>query len=81
MTATSFDDPSLDIAQFGDKGPCVNIVSISVYDASCETPCESNSIFETFDGSIELSLEGSMITGSGSFFPAGDFAGRGRGRR
>ena len=75
FTATSFDDPSLDITQFGDEGPVVDIASISVYDASFETLWEANSLFEAFGGGAELTLDGSTINGTGSFFPAGDIEG------
>lgn len=74
FTASSFDDPSLDVTQFGDEGPVVNLANISVYDASFETLWEANSIFEAFGGSIELSLDGSTINGSGAFYPGGDIA-------
>ena len=74
FTATSFGDLSLDITQFGDEGPVVNIASVSVYDASYETLWEANSFFENFGGPTELSLDGSTITGSGTFFPGGDIA-------
>jgi hypothetical protein len=75
FTATSFDDPSLDITQFGDEGPVVDLASISVYDASFDTLWEANSFFEALGGGAELTLDGSTITGTGSFFPAGDIEG------
>ena len=75
FTATSFDDPTLDITQFGDEGPVVDLASISVYDASFETLWEANSLFEAFGGGAELTLDGSTINGTGMFFPAGDIEG------
>jgi hypothetical protein len=75
FTATSFDDPTLDITQFGDEGPVVDLATISVYDASFETLWEANSLFEAFGGGAELTLDGSTINGTGSFFPAGDIEG------
>ncbi len=73
-TSLSSDDPAIDITQFGDEGPVVDIASISVYDASFESLWEAESTFDAFGGPTELSLDGSTITGSGTFFPGGDIA-------
>jgi hypothetical protein len=75
FTATSFDDPSLDITQFGNEGPVTDIASVEVYDASYETLWGARSDFEPLGGGMELSLDGSTITGTGMFFPADDIAG------
>jgi hypothetical protein len=75
FTATSFDDPAIDITQFGDEGPVVDIASVEVYDASYETLWGARSGFESLGGGMELSLDGSTITGTGMFFPADDIAG------
>jgi hypothetical protein len=75
FTATSFDDPAIDITQFGDEGPVVDIASVDVYDASYETLWGARSDFEPLGGGLELSLDGSTITGTGMFFPAGDIEG------
>ena len=76
FTATSFDDPSLDITQFGD-GPLyvADNASVSVDGASFETLWEADSNFEPLGGGMELSLDDSTITGTGMFFPAGDIEG------
>lgn len=74
FTATSYDDIGLDITQFGNEGPVTDTASISVYDDSYNTLWEASSMFEAFGGSIALSLDGSTINGTGSFFPAGDIA-------
>jgi hypothetical protein len=75
FTATSFDDPAIDMTQFG-EGPVfvADLASISVYDASFETLWEAESTYDPFGGPTELSLDGSTITGSGAFFPGGDIA-------
>lgn len=72
FTVVSYDDTGLDITQFGDEGTVTDFASISVYDASFETIWEAASLFEAFGGTIELSLDGSTVTGSGSFYPGGD---------
>lgn len=74
FTAVSYDTPSLDITQFGDEGTITGIATISVYDENYETLWEAGSFYEAVGGTIELSLDGSTITGSGSFFPGGDIA-------
>ncbi len=45
FTATSYDDPGLDITQFGDEGTITGVASISVYDGNFETLWEANSMF------------------------------------
>lgn len=73
FTAVSYDDPSLDITQFGDDGTVQDLATVSVYDAeSYDTLWEASSIFEAVGGSIELALDGSTIRGSGSFYPGAD---------
>ena len=72
FTAVSYDDPGLDITQFGDEGPVTGAASISVYDGNYETLWEASSFYEAFGGTIELSVDGSTINGSGDFFAAGD---------
>jgi hypothetical protein len=74
FTAVSYDTPGLDITQFGDDGTVTGIATISVYDGDFETLWEAGSFYDAFGGSIELSLDGSTIRGSGSFFPGGDIA-------
>lgn len=74
FTATSYDTPSLDITQFGDEGTITGVATISVYDADYETLWEAGSFYEAVGGTIELSLDGSTIRGSGSFYPGGDIA-------
>lgn len=72
FTATSYDDPGLDITQFGDAGPITNAASISVYDGSFETLWEANSMFGS---PVELTIDGSTIRGTGSFVQGDDFGG------
>jgi hypothetical protein len=74
FTAVSYDDIGLDITQFGDEGTVTNNASITVFDSSFETLWDAATLYEPFGGSIELSLDGSTITGSGSFYPGGDVA-------
>ena len=72
FTVVSYDDIGLDITQFGNEGTVTELASISVYDASFESIWEAASLFEAFGGTIELSLDGSTVNGSGSFYPGGD---------
>lgn len=72
FTVVSYDDVGLDITQFGDEGTVTGFATISVYDASYETMWEAASLYDAFGGTIELSLDGSTVNGSGSFYPAGD---------
>lgn len=72
FTAVSYDTPGLDITQFGDEGNVTGIATISVYDESYESLWEAGTFYEAVGGTIELSLDGSTIRGSGSFFPGGD---------
>lgn len=72
FTATSYDDPGLDITQFGDEGTITGIASISVYDGDYETLWEANSMLGS---GVELTLEGSTIRGTGSFFEGEEFGG------
>jgi hypothetical protein len=72
FTATSYDDPGLDITQFGDEGTITGIASISVYDGNFETLWEANSMLGS---AVELSLDGSTIRGTGSFVQGEDFGG------
>ena len=74
FTATSYDTPGLDITQFGDEGTVTGIATISVYDGDYETLWEAGTFYEAVGGTIELSLDGSTISGSGSFYPGGDIA-------
>jgi len=72
FTAVSYDDPGLDITQFGDEGTVTGIANVSVYDGDYETLWEANTFFEAFGGGLELTLDGSTIRGSGTFFPDAD---------
>lgn len=72
FTATSYDDPGLDITQFGDEGTITGVASISVYDGDYETVWEANSMFGS---PVELTLDGSTIRGTGSFLPGPDLTG------
>ncbi|MGA9275871.1 hypothetical protein [Ilumatobacter sp.] len=72
FTATSYDDPLLDITQFGDEGPVTGIGSVTVADASnFESLWGASTMYEPFGGTLELTLDGSTIRGTGSFY-AGD---------
>jgi hypothetical protein len=72
FTAVSYDDPGLDVTQFGDEGTVTDLAVITVYDGDYETLWEAGSFYEAFGGTIDLSLDGSTILGSGSFYPAAD---------
>ena len=72
FTATSYDDPGLDITQFGDEGTITGLASISVYDGNFETLWAADS---SMGSSVELTLEGSTIRGTGSFFQGEEFSG------
>ena len=73
FTATSYDDPSLDITQFGDEGPVTSVGSVTVVDAeSFEALWGASTSYEPFGGSLELTLDGSTIRGSGDFYPGDD---------
>lgn len=72
FTATSYDDPGLDITQFGDEGTITGVASISVYDGDYETLWEANSMFGS---PVELTLDGSTIRGTASFRPGPDLTG------
>ncbi len=71
FTATSYDDPGLDITQFGDEGTITGVASISVYNGDYDTLWEANSMFGS---TVELTLDGSTIRGTGSFIEGGDMA-------
>ncbi len=74
FTATSYDDPGLDITQFGAEGSgtVTDVATVSVYDGSYNTLWEASNLYEPFGGGVELSLDGSTINGTGTFFAAGD---------
>ena len=75
FTATSYDDPGLDITQFGDEGPITDSASVDVYDGDFETLWGAATLYEAFGGSLELTLEGTTIRGVGTFYSGGDPAG------
>ncbi len=62
----SYDDPALDITQLGDEGTVTDLAVITVYGGDYETLWEAGSTNEGFGGSLDLSLDGSTIVGSGS---------------
>jgi hypothetical protein len=72
FSATSYDDPGLDITQFGDTGTITGIASISVYDGNYETLWDANSMLGT---DVELTLDGSTIRGTGNFVEGEDYGG------
>lgn len=73
FTATSTGDPLLDITQFGDEGPVTGIGSVTLIDGSTIEPLWGASTFyESFGGSLELTLDGNTIRGTGDFYPADD---------
>jgi hypothetical protein len=73
FTLVSYDDPvNLDVTQFGDDsfGGAANI---SLYDSSTyDTLWDASSRFEN---NVELSLDGSTVTGSGTFIEGEDGTG------
>jgi hypothetical protein len=72
FSATSYDDPGLDITQFGDTGTITGIASISVYDGNYETLWDASSMLGT---DVELTLDGSTIRGTGNFVEGEDYGG------
>jgi hypothetical protein len=72
FTVVSYDDPvNLDVTQFG-ADSFGGAANISLYDStSYDTLWEASSLYGT---QIELNLDGSTVTGSGDFHPAGDIA-------
>lgn len=72
FSATSYDDPGLDITQFGDEGTITGIASISVYDGNYDILWEATSMLGS---AVELTLDGSTIRGTGSFVEAENFGG------
>jgi hypothetical protein len=75
FTATSYDNPGLDITQFGDEGTVTDIASVDVYDGDYETLWGAATLYEAFGGSLELTLDGTTIRGVGTFYSGGDPAG------
>ena len=75
FTATSYDNPGLDITQFGDEGTVTEIASVDVYDGDFETLWGAATLYEAFGGSLDLTLEGTTIRGVGTFYSGGDPAG------
>jgi hypothetical protein len=73
FTAVSYDDPyNLDITQFGEND-FDGLATVSVYDSSTyDTVWEASS---GFGGDLTLGLDGSTITGSGSFLAGGELGG------
>jgi len=72
FNAVSYQDPGLDVTQFGDEGTITGVASISVYDADYDTLWEANSMFGS---SVELTLDGNTIRGTGAFLPGGELTG------
>jgi len=72
FTAVSYDDPGVDVTQFGDEGAVTGLAVITVYDGDYEALWEAATFYEAFGGLIELTLDGSTIVGSGSFYAAAD---------
>lgn len=72
FTAVSYDDPGLDVTQFGDEGTVTDLSVVSVYDGDFNTLYEASSTYEAFGGSLTLNLDGNQITGTGDFYPGGD---------
>lgn len=73
FTATSLGDPLLDITQFGDEGPVGDVGTVTLVDGSTIEPLwGASTSYEPFGGSLELTLEGSTIRGTGDFYPGDD---------
>ncbi|MEM9516783.1 MAG: hypothetical protein AAGA42_18185 [Actinomycetota bacterium] len=73
FTVVSNDDPGLDVTQFGDEGTVTDLAVITVVDGSTfETLWEASSFNETFGGTLTLTLDGSVVAATGSFYPGGD---------
>ena len=75
FTATSYDRPyHFDLTQFGDDS-FGGSATVSIYDAETfDTLWEANSMV---GATLELVKDGSTITGSGTFLPAGEFGAEG----
>lgn len=76
FTAVSYDDPSLDVTQFGDEGTVQGtaVISVTEGEAPYDTLWDAATLYEVVGGTIDLALDGATITGSGSFYPGGDNA-------
>jgi hypothetical protein len=74
-TAVSYDDPGLDVTQFGEAGPITDLGVITIYDGSFETLWEASTLLEALGGTFDLSLDGSIISGGGTFYAGGDPSG------
>jgi hypothetical protein len=74
FTATSVrGDLFLDITQFGDVGPVTGFATVTVFDGETfESVWGASSVYEGFGGGLSLSLDGSTINGSGTFYAADD---------
>ena len=73
FTVVSYDNPSLDVTQFGSEGTVTDLATVSVYDAeNFDSLWEASTIFEAFGGTLTLALDGSTVTAEGSFYPAAD---------
>lgn len=73
FTATSMGDPLLDITQFGDEGPVTGIGTVTVVDGSTIEPLwGASTMYDAFGGSLELTLDGTTIRGTGDFYPSDD---------
>jgi hypothetical protein len=72
FNAVSYDDPGLDVTQFGDEGTVTGVAFVSVYDGNYETLWDASTFYDAFGGTSELSLDGSTILGSGAFHAAAD---------
>ena len=72
FTVVSYDDPvNLDVTQFG-ADSFDGAANISLYDStSYDTLWEASSLYGT---QVELNIDGSTVTGSGDFYPAGEIA-------
>jgi hypothetical protein len=74
FTATSVrGDLFIDITQFGQVGPVTGFATVTVFDGETfESIWGASSVYEGFGGGLSLSLDGSTINGSGTFYAADD---------
>ncbi len=72
FNVASYDDPyHLDISQFSEDSVSPGTALVSVYDSTTfDTLWEANTMYP--GGEMVLTLNGSTITGTGTFFPEGD---------
>ena len=72
-TIVSYDDPAnLDISKWSEDAQFSG-TNVSIYDSTTyDTLWEASTTFELQGGDLELTVSGSTVSGSGTFWPEGD---------